>query len=87
MDYLICKQNFKRLDYTIFEEGETYKYFDDFYAYHTRIFVFYDEFATDNTKRGYTFYKNKEDNNFLISDYFCTLQEFRKLKLKKLNEI
>jgi len=87
--YLICKKQFKRKGIIIFEVNKVYKYYGEYYGeYYNQIFLYYNESSSSLHERGYTFYTENLTNkfNFLISDYFCNLQESRKIKLDKLNE-
>lgn len=86
---LYCKKDFcmwknHPLETRIFKEGRIYKYKEE---YNGDFFIYYNENHTDSNKRGYRFYTGSIEyiKKNHVNDYFCTLQEYRKLKLQKLN--
>lgn len=87
--YYICKKNVSVNNKLLFEVGKKYKHNGDKYL-NNQTFIYYDEFAIDFSKKGYTFYDKIEIDHqysFLLSDYFYTLREERKIKLEKLENV
>lgn len=87
---LYCKKDFNiwknhPWETTLFREGRKYKYNEE---YNNDFFVYYDENNSSPSKRGHRFYTGELKIHKLdhIKDYFCNLQEYRKLKLQKLNQ-
>lgn len=81
------------------EKNKTYYYYSENNRIGTDIFVYYDEDNIHYGSRGYTFYYDLHNHNTpigvnilyplpfrLISDYFYSDVELRKLKIKKINE-
>ena len=97
---LYCKKTYivKNLGFEVgrIEKNKTYHYYVDSNSTYNNgvcIFVYYDEYNTHEGRRGYTFYYNLNIINVpkgvdikLISDYFYSDVELRKIKLTKINE-
>jgi len=80
---LYCKKTFVT-NKILFIKDHVYRYdVED----NKSIFVYYNEKSTKLDGRGYRFYidiEYKSEHNYK-DKFFCSLQEYRKLKLQKLN--
>ena len=93
-NFVICKKNLNfelnNLKKIEFKEGLKYEIDSSGYEGIIYVYVYTHRDIGKNTYEGYTFYKNTKiikQHDFLFDDYFCTLQEYRKLKLEKIEKL
>jgi len=69
-----------------FKINECYNYIEERVFIDDSIFVYYNKKESPDYGIGYRFFYNSKYKPLQFNDYFCTFKEFRKLKMKKLNE-